>query len=211
MIESQSFEMNWQNIWRITVQEPLSVSFESREDALKYHRGDLKQRQDHNTKAKYMLFKRFQRLHRTGVIRTLVSRSKTTWETPSWGIPKGRLDKSDTNLLMCAVREFREETGLTKTPLTILHDQDKVPVKFIEDYIGSNGVRYILEYFIALVPTHTRVKVNLTNARQMQEIRSAMWFPFDAAIATIRSTHPEKRKVVDNTRKLVSNLKITDR
>ena len=47
-------------------------------------------------------------------LRQIIENSKTRWETPEWGFPKGRRNYQE-NDLTCALREFQEETGYSKS------------------------------------------------------------------------------------------------
>ena len=50
--------------------------------------------------------------------------------------------------MKCAIREFEEETDVSKNEYTLL---DNVILKLTEEFIGSNGVRYKHIYYLAFI------------------------------------------------------------
>lgn len=208
MIQHASFEECWQRIWSSSHinQKKSCVKFTSLHEALAFHAKDRRKRQNLQTRAKGKLFRRFQRLRRSGEFHSLCTSSKTSWVCPSWGFPKGRLDKTDISLHLCAVREWREETGLVNTKLSFLCDNDLIPIRFVEDYKGTNNIRYILEYFVALVPMSTSGKLNPHNSRQLQEVHGLEWLTFEHARVRIRSTHSDKLAVLRGIEKLLPHI-----
>lgn len=62
-----------------------------------------------------------------------------------WEIPKGRSDKKETPI-EAAIREFKEETNITKEQYRILFDEGFVTYAFMD-----SGVRYTYIYYIAIV------------------------------------------------------------
>ena len=66
------------------------------------------------------------------------------WQEPEWGFPKGRHEHGET-LLVCAAREFHEETGYSALALNFLTN-----VKPLEEiFLGSNNKAYIHKYVLA--------------------------------------------------------------
>lgn len=61
-----------------------------------------------------------------------------------WEIPRGKKEKGE-NTLDCAIREFKEETGVNVNDYNILFGIDPI----IDSYISS-GVQYIHSYYIAV-------------------------------------------------------------
>ena len=76
----------------------------------------------------------------------LIENSKTRWQTPEWGFPKGRRNYQE-NDLHCAIREFEEETGLNKQDLKIIRNI----IPYEEIFLGSNYKSYKHKYFIAFM------------------------------------------------------------
>jgi len=66
------------------------------------------------------------------------------WETPEWGFPKGRRDFRE-NDFQCAVREVKEETGLSNSDIIPIRNLQPIQ----ESFFGSNKIHYCHKYFIA--------------------------------------------------------------
>lgn len=68
-------------------------------------------------------------LLKTGVItndkeyslESLIAESKSNWIETEWGFPKGRHNNQEKDIL-CALREFEEETGYSRLSITIIHN-----------------------------------------------------------------------------------------
>jgi len=92
-----------------------------------------------------------------------------------WEVPKGRpLDSSESDII-CAIREVKEETGLTKKDYTILPN-----VKRYINYI-SLGTRYICTYYIALINPSIKYYNNsiLKDINNVSEVSETKWFDID--------------------------------
>ena len=115
---------------------------------------------------------------------------------PEWGFPKGRRSQHESEFL-CAVREFREETGWHHA-LPVC-STDIAPLT--EIYTGSNGITYRQVYYIGLCPTtDSDVEMDVTNHVQVREVSAVRWCSLDEAITKIRGTSPEKRALVEMVR-----------
>ena len=68
------------------------------------------------------------------------------YEHPEWEFPKGRKNKDEMDL-ECALREFEEETGISKDKLTIFDNIEPV----YETINGSNGKQYKIIYYIGVM------------------------------------------------------------
>jgi 8-oxo-dGTP pyrophosphatase MutT (NUDIX family) len=127
--------------------------------------------------------------------------STTTWTEPEWGFPKGRKSSSESELA-CALRETYEEAGILTHNLRVL---DREPL--LEEYVGSNGIRYRYRYWIAEVSSDVVVKMDETNAEQCREISDVRWCSFEEASALIRPYSVEKISVLCDALKIVSTSK----
>jgi 8-oxo-dGTP pyrophosphatase MutT (NUDIX family) len=110
----------------------------------------------------------------------------TRWDEPEWGLPKGRRSPHETEIA-CALREFSEETGIPTKDVRIREGQ----VPEVEEYMGTNGIRYRHSYYIA--DCETDASVNVGNRVQTREVGDIGWFTFGEAYLKIRPTNPEKR------------------
>jgi len=105
-------------------------------------------------------------------------------EEQEWEFPKGRrkLNESD---ISCALREFEEETTLSRRNL-IISDLNK---QYEEIFIGKNKLRYRNVFYLA---TQSR-STNLTNAAlfdsnnydQIKEIKDVQWMDYEQVVSKI--------------------------
>lgn len=127
----------------------------------------------------------------TPSLETIVRESTQKWLTPEWGFPKGRRDAGESEYV-CALRELKEETGLTET--------DVIPVKNMETirelFFGSNRVQYCHKYYIFFVPTEKELVYDKTNPHMRQEIGDLRWCSVDEGLQLIRPENIEKREVL---------------
>lgn len=97
------------------------------------------------------------------------------YSTLQWEVPKGRQLDSQENTLACAIREIKEETGLSKCDYTILPN-----VKRYVNYI-SLGTRYICTYYIAIINPSIKYYNNsiLKDISNVSEVSESRWFDID--------------------------------
>lgn len=127
----------------------------------------------------------------TPSLKMMVDESKQKWATPEWGFPKGRRDVGESEYA-CAIRELREETGLT--------EMDVIPVKNMETikelFFGSNRVQYCHKYYVFYVPFEKELVYDKTNPHMRQEIGDLRWCSVDEGLQLIRPDNSEKREVL---------------
>lgn len=140
---------------------------------------------------------KFDILRIRGALAACCEASSTAWTEPEWGFPKGRRSSTETELA-CALRETWEETGVLKTNLRILPGPP-----LLEEYSGSNGIRYRHRYWLAEAPASLEVKMDETNVDQRREISDVRWCTLEAAFALIRPYNAEKRAVLQAAAKMI--------
>lgn len=118
-------------------------------------------------------------------IRTLTYANKD----PEWTFPKGRPHRGESDIV-CAKREFQEETGIDKSKL---HMITKMPLK--EVYTGSNGIIYETHLFIAWVDVLHPV-VDPSNQCQVAEVSDVAWIPPTEVHLKMRTTYLSKEIVL---------------
>lgn len=139
---------------------------------------------------------------------SLLDASRPGFAETEWGFPKGRrnIDESDGD---CAVREFTEETGLTRADVKLVH-----PTKhFEETFTGSNKVRYKHVYYVYAA---TALDLNLgpegsapprpCSVHQNREIQRVAWFGRAEVLARIRSSNGERREMFKRLCRYVESL-----
>lgn len=112
-----------------------------------------------------------------------------------WGFPKGRRSFSDEDDKRCAMREFREETGINLR--NIKHNKDIKPYE--EVFTGSNKVRYKHVYYIckySQISYETGELFNPNNKHQAREIKSVRWFTYQDAQDRISTRNIERKELL---------------
>lgn len=110
---------------------------------------------------------------------------------PEWGLPKGRRDRDETDI-DCALREFTEETGYTHDDFILFRNIEPL----VEDFIGTNGIKYRHVYYVALLTTQVPPIKSDDRLTQRQEIGDIGLFGLDESIQKIRTYHTERRNIV---------------
>ena len=127
----------------------------------------------------------------------LIQNSNTSWTEPEWGFPKGRRNYNE-NDLTSALREFGEETGISKHKIHVV----KNFIPFEEIFTGSNFKSYKHKYFIA----HTNCN-ELTNY-QKSEVSNAKWASIDECLQIFRPYNLEKKDIIKKIDIMLNNYSI---
>tara|TARA_B000000437_G_scaffold137607_2_gene99969 strand:- start:6773 stop:7603 length:831 start_codon:yes stop_codon:yes gene_type:complete len=115
-----------------------------------------------------------------------------------WGFPKGRRKLKETNV-DCAVREFCEETRLSKTDFDIKTNFNN----FEEVFYGSNNILYKHSYYIAKINKKVNLFIDKNCMEQVREIRDLKWFTFNEVINKIEPKNIERIEIFKLTNKLI--------
>lgn len=113
------------------------------------------------------------------------------YNIPEWGFPKGRRNYKETDI-ECAIREFKEETGLLDEEYTLL---DKI-IPFEEKFIGTNGINYKHIYYVALLKIDKQFKVDQSNIYQKDEIGDIGIYGYEEGMKIIRPYHVERQTIL---------------
>jgi len=132
-------------------------------------------------------------LKTSGRLESMIKSSSTTWTEAEWGFPKGRRSSVETELA-CALRETYEEAGILSEQLIV---QDTI---LVEEFVGSNGIRYRHKYWLAQAPSTLEVKLDPANMDQMREIGAVRWCTYEEAVALIRPYNIEKLDVLEKAK-----------
>ena len=113
------------------------------------------------------------------------------FKTPEWGFPKGKRSKQETNL-QTAIREFCEETDLSKNDITII---DKLN-PFSEVFIGSNNIKYKHIYYFGIYNgCDENIKVK-NYGNEFEEIGDIGWYNYIDTYQLIRDYHYDRKKII---------------
>ena len=129
----------------------------------------------------------------------IIDQCDTTFKEPEWGFPKGRRNYQEKDI-MCAVREFEEETGYNKNDIVILNNI--VPLE--EIFTGSNYKSYKHKYFLGYINN----SIVPENIFQVYEISKIEWVNIDKAIDYIRDYNIEKKNILVDLKKLLKSYKL---
>ncbi|NDB86016.1 MAG: NUDIX domain-containing protein, partial [Alphaproteobacteria bacterium] len=113
-------------------------------------------------------------------LEAIVKEVNQKWETPEWGFPKGRRDVGESEYA-CALRELKEETGLTETDVIPVKNMDTVR----ELFFGSNRIQYCHKYYIFFAPDKKDVVYDTNNVHMLQEIGDIRWCSVDEGLRLI--------------------------
>lgn len=138
----------------------------------------------------------------------IISQLQSTLHETEWGFPKGRRNFYEDDK-RCALREFREETGINLAQIRVLRDMKPLE----EVFSGTNHMRYKHVYYIAkLVPNGVAASKSAlfdpNNKHQVREIKDVKWFCYHDAQAKINDAYIERKELLKRVNSLVmkSNL-----
>jgi 8-oxo-dGTP pyrophosphatase MutT (NUDIX family) len=118
------------------------------------------------------------------------------YNDPEWGFPKGRRNNNEKNL-QCALREFNEETSLTKDDILILNKL----FPFNEVFTGTDGIIYKHVYFIAIKEKN----IDIDLSKLSYEIGDIKWVKFEKALELIRPYQTERKKIIKELIQFLAN------
>lgn len=104
-------------------------------------------------------------------LRKLINKSKSVNNV--WEIPKGRKKSRVEPDVICAIREFSEETNIAKNAYRLM-----MGLKKTYSYI-DNGIQYNNTYYIAVARHHIEPNVNFAMQDQINEISDIRWMNID--------------------------------
>jgi len=130
----------------------------------------------------------------------IIEMSKTSWKETEWEFPKGRRNQKEKDL-DCALREFEEETGISRSKLTIVENI----LPFEEIFIGSNHKSYKHKYFLALMDNLDSVNLNNFQATEVSKLE---WKTIDKCLESIRPYNLEKKELIININKVLQEYRL---
>jgi len=133
-------------------------------------------------------------------LKDIVETSNTEWKETEWEFPKGRRNNKEKDL-ECALREFEEETGISKDKITIVENV----MPFEEIFIGTNYKSYKHKYFLAYM--NDIDEESLSNF-QITEVSKIEWKTIDECLESIRPYNLEKKKLINNINKVLQEYRL---
>ena len=132
-------------------------------------------------------------------IKDIIENSPANWDETEWEFPKGRRNFKEKDL-ECALREFEEETGISKSKINIIENI----LPFEETYIGTNHKSYKHKYFLAFT---NETEISLVNF-QDTEVSKLEWKTVDNCLKSIRPYNLEKKNLITNINKVLKEYSL---
>lgn len=121
---------------------------------------------------------------------------KPLYNYNEWGFPKGRRESYESDLV-CAIREFEEETGLDETNYNVLEKCKSIR----ENLTGTNGVHYAHNYFLSIINDNTDNK-DETN----REIGQTKVLNIIQCLDKIRPYHKNKIRIIKHIYMVINDF-----
>jgi 8-oxo-dGTP pyrophosphatase MutT (NUDIX family) len=135
-------------------------------------------------------------------LKSIVENSKTEWNETEWEFPKGRRNNKEKDL-ECALREFEEETGISKNKINVVENI----LPFEEIFIGTNHKSYKHKYFLAYMEEENEEMADLEHY-QVTEVSKIEWKTIDKCLESIRPYNLEKKKLITNINKVLEEYRL---
>lgn len=141
------------------------------------------------TESKY----KFDYLNSNNILQNIISNIVSFVEQEQeWGFPKGRRKLKETDI-DCAIREFCEETRLTKDDIEIMTNI----IPFEEVFYGTNNVLYKHTYYIAKIKNSEKIiTIDHNCLEQIREVRALQWFDIDDVQNHINVHNIERHQII---------------
>lgn len=136
-------------------------------------------------------------------LKQLLENSNTNWTETEWEFPKGRKNYQERDM-DCALREFEEETGISKENIKILENV----LPFEEIYVGSNHKIYKHKYFLGFMKNNMEgdtddiIECDLSSY-QKSEVSKLEWKTIEQCLECIRPYNLEKKQIINNINKIL--------
>jgi 8-oxo-dGTP pyrophosphatase MutT (NUDIX family) len=127
----------------------------------------------------------------------IINNLKPKYFYNEWGFPKGRRELYESDII-CAIREFEEETNIKENMYNLLEGCSKIK----ENLVGTNGINYLHNYFLAILNTDKINNIDSTN----REIGNIKIMSYNECIENIRPYHINKLKIINVLYELISNF-----
>jgi 8-oxo-dGTP pyrophosphatase MutT (NUDIX family) len=129
----------------------------------------------------------------------IITNSTVIWDETEWGFPKGRRNYQEKDLV-CALREFEEETGYLRSNVILI--QNIIPYE--EIFTGSNMKSYKHKYFLGCMESN----ILTTNEFQKSEVSEIKWMSYEESMAKIRPYNLEKKNILSKINTMFQTYKL---
>ena len=120
------------------------------------------------------------------------------YHSTEWGFAKGRKNLNESGL-ECAIREFKEETGLFDDDFRIIPRFNPVA----ENFIGSDGIKYSHIYYLAEVKNNIDMRFRSKNSCLLQEVKNIGFFEYRDCYNLFRDYDVQKKFTLTKIREFI--------
>jgi 8-oxo-dGTP pyrophosphatase MutT (NUDIX family) len=166
---SYEFDMLWKDLWVSTKRRLYRIEYQSARDRYEKNLTFIME-----------------------CLHALVDYKKVTWE-----FPKGKMYSEETSM-ECALREFQEETNVSKSSIKIVKNAGL----FEEMFTGSDGQMYQSKYYLGFIKNgeeipfrYNKCPYNMRNDYVSDEVMSIAWLTYEEAEEKCTDT---KKKVMED-------------
>lgn len=126
----------------------------------------------------------------------IITNTKPLFNFNEWGFPKGRRESYESDLV-CAIREFEEETNLEESNYTIMEKCKSIR----ENLKGTNGINYAHNYFLSIINDNSDSK-DETN----REIGQTKVLNILECLDKIRPYHKNKIRIIKHIYMVINDF-----
>ena len=126
----------------------------------------------------------------------LVNNTSPLFSDTEWGFPKGRRNVNE-NDINCALREFREETGMNPGTLRLYYEMKPLE----EVFSGTNKKRYKHVYYVAQENQESEL-----GSPMCREIKDVKWFTYEEAQNNIRNINIERKELLKRLHQMICKV-----
>lgn len=180
-ILNNDFDSIWQYLWN-------------------YNTNNSYKNEEKTSKTKFINLKTgYSNIFESYTLESLINLCDKKYNEPEWGFPKGRRNYQEKDII-CALREFEEETGYEKKDIAIINNI----VPYEEIFSGSNYKSYKHKYFIGIINNNYIPKNNY----QIYEITEIKWVSIHDVSNYLREYNYEKKNIINYLNSLLKTYKL---
>jgi len=122
-----------------------------------------------------------------------------------WGFPKGRRAPRE-NDMECALREFSEETNIPREAFAICRN-----LLLSEKFIGTNGIPYRHDYFIALLRNPDLIDIEQAmTSMQKREVSAIEWKTISECRSLTRPHYIQRSELLNSFEQIIQTFDLQD-
>jgi 8-oxo-dGTP pyrophosphatase MutT (NUDIX family) len=141
---------------------------------------------------------KYTNIYASNLINKIAKQEKHYKYEQEWGFPKGRRKLKENNI-DCAIREFCEETRISKKDFSVLIELNE----FEEIFFGTNNILYKHVYYIAKINKEINLQIDSKCLEQVREIRALSWFSYENVLSKIKNINKERIELFKLVNKLI--------